>query len=274
VVASIQRRSLMNAKLRIPEHGVHRRGQVSWQYLISNKKGGKRKMKEFSKELRIAKIIGEVIVTVKVDEYNTLITVTTPDGKTLIGSLNGDIIRINPAITYAGKKFGGIKIDDKNQLKELNDFIAEAKQKLFLENPQTITYSYRFGYSVNTQKKYSQAALKRVYEAHKVKNDDYDIFDGFTTPYLFPKMFGKDLIKLLDEAEAEVIKERQEKEIQKQKALEAKFEEAKRTGKPVLIKREGGMNSNNFDEGWAWVYITYAMPNGTQKTEKVKDIWD
>lgn len=232
-------------------------------------------MKEFSKDFRITKIIGEVIVTVKVDEYNTLITVTTPDDKTLKGSLNGDIIRLNHAIMYNEKKFSGIKIDDKNQLKELNDFIAEAKQKLFLENQQEITYSYSSGYSVNTQKKYSQAALKRVYEAHKVKNDDYDPFDdGFTTPYIFPQMLGKDLIKLLDEAEAEVIKERQEKEIQEQKALEAKFEEAKRTGKPVIIKREGGMNSNNFDEGWAWVYITYAMPNGTQKTEKVKDIWD
>lgn len=227
------------------------------------------------KHFILKKSIGDILIEVIVEQDYDNMIITMPDQKSYKAYITDNIIKCyGEIINYNGQKYAGIQLSDE-VLENINNFKKEAKKKFFLENKQSIYYNYSSGYSITHDMNYSQEALKRVFEAHKVKNDDYDPFDdGFTTPYIFPKMLGKDLIKLLDEAEAEVIKERQEKEIQEQKALEAKFEEARRTGKPVLIKREGGMNSNNFDEGWTWVYITYAMPNGTIKKEKKQEIWD
>lgn len=64
------------------------------------------------------------------------------------------------------------------------------------------------------------------------------------------------------------IEEKERKKKEKASARQAKFDEAKRTGKPVILSRYS-VDCNDPNEDCSLdVIVTYAMPDGTEKTER------
>lgn len=160
------------------------------------------------------------------------------------------------------------KIEDN---KERNEFFS--KEQILQKH-----YGYKASGSDYINKNYEEEVIDRTFEEYKQKNPDYD-GDGY--PYMFPPMNPEKLIKTLDEtkakinAETEATKKKEEEAKEKERAInQTKFEEAKKTGKPVLLKREGGMTTWNFENGKAKIHLTYAMPDGTTKKETDWEIWD
>lgn len=161
--------------------------------------------------------------------------------------------------------------------KEVNQMEADKKYDKFFSKKQQLTKSYQGGVYGGDylRDNYDMDVLNKTFEKYKYKNPNYDPWDdGYTYPDAFPEMEPGKLIKALDESKAEIQLERAAAEKKKQEKIQAKYDEARRTGKPVVIKTEGGLNSRNFDRGEAWVTTTYAMPDGTTKTERTKNIWD
>ncbi|HHW89642.1 MAG TPA: hypothetical protein GX745_01890 [Clostridiales bacterium] len=242
------------------------------------------------KEMNVTKSIGNIAVKVEAveTENNARITIVMPDGETRLGMLSdlNKALKFYSGIKIGGRLISGLSLSDeqfetiKSYIKEVEQHIKEREHKKFLENKQKINHFYGYGYSLSTRngkcaKEYSQAALKKVYEENKIKNPKYDLFDdGYSTSYIFPEILGSDLLDLLDKAEAELEAKKQENKAKKEREVSRKFEKAKETGRPVLIEKSGGISTENFDTGWAWVYKTYAMPDGTTETVKEKEVWD
>lgn len=224
-----------------------------------------------TKKYELEKVIGKVIVEVDAENINVIFE----NGVECRARLRCDIIELYRFVEVRGQKLNGLLISA-DMSEDIKNTVKQAKLDKFLNEEQTINYHYGYGYSLSDSPTvYSDKVLQKVYEENKVKNDNYNPFDdGFTVPYEFPKMLGKDLVKLIEAAEKEVEEAKAEAKRIAEAKLQAKFDEAKKTGNPVLIKSEGGMDSDNFDRGWAYAIMTYAMPDGTKKIEKVKEIWD
>ena len=160
--------------------------------------------------------------------------------------------------------------------KEVNQIKSDREYDEFYSKKQRLHgYSHGISGADYLKNNYDKATLAKTFEKYRYDNPDYDPWDdGYTYPYAFPEMEPQKLIAALDESKAEIQREKAAAEKQKTENMQAKFNEAAKTGKPVIIKTEGGANQENFDRGWAWVTTTYAMPDGTTKIEKTKDIWD
>lgn len=65
-----------------------------------------------------------------------------------------------------------------------------------------------------------------------------------------------------------LLKAANDKQEKKETALNEKFEEAKRTNKPIEISRTSEIRNNNNEEDDVEIIVTYAMPDGTTKTER------
>lgn len=161
--------------------------------------------------------------------------------------------------------------------KDVNQMKSDKKYDEFFSRKQQLTKSYQGGVYGGDylRDNYNSAVLERAFDRYKTKNPDYDpMDDGYTYPDIFPEMEPAELIRALDETKAGIEAEKAAAEKQKQDKLKEKFDEARNTGKPVEIKKEGGLNAMNFDRGWAYTDTTYAMPDGTTKVVRTKNVWD
>jgi len=75
-------------------------------------------------------------------------------------------------------------------------------------------------------------------------------------------------VEAAEKEAAEQEKARVEKEAAKEKARQEKFEEAQRTGEPVLLERTSGPCDGSVVECSLDIICRYAMPDGTTKTER------
>ncbi|WP_374723589.1 hypothetical protein [Calidifontibacillus erzurumensis] len=158
----------------------------------------------------------------------------------------------------------------KQDLSEINSLTDESKIKLAWGTD----HSFIVGFSDNSilsemLKKIEKSEID-IAKALGRKADETDLGDYSMTKYF--KITFAELKKLVAEGEAEIAaKERMEAEKEEQRKIEEqkKFEEAKRTGKPVELSRYTTFCNNPNEECNIDIVVTYALPDGSIKTERI-----
>ena len=138
------------------------------------------------------------------------VTVTFPNGVTYKAGFFQDeykaYIEIFGRAMIDEKRIDSIVLNNKDA-NLIRDCIDAEKKSFFETTLQRIAggeiiFGQQSQYILfNSPKEYSQAALKRVYDELKIKNPDSEN-DILAEEYIFPKMYGKELLALLDKAEA------------------------------------------------------------------------
>jgi len=135
--------------------------------------------------------------------------------------------------------------------------------------PDSNVGKHRFFKEAIELMKRAKFSSEKIEEVLSRKADDVDWGD-YSITYDFNLTFGE-LKKLVKTAKKELVKiekEKEEKEVARKAELEKKFEEAKRTGQKVEIRRWTTDCNNPNEECDLDVIVEYAMPDGSTKTER------